>query len=69
MCTQKVREVLTELELPYLLVSAGKGSPQREQLKEESGSTAVPFLTDPNTGTSLGDSEEIIAYLYKTYGQ
>jgi hypothetical protein len=24
-CTQKVREVLTELELPYLLVSAGKG--------------------------------------------
>jgi len=64
-----VREVLCELELPYMLISAGKGSPQREKLKAESGKTTVPYLSDPNTGTALGDSEDIIAYLYQTYGQ
>jgi glutathione S-transferase len=62
-------QVLCELELPYVLISVGKGSPQRERLKAESGKTTVPYLSDPNTGAALGDSEDIIAYLYKTYGQ
>lgn len=29
----------------------------------------VPYLVDPNTGTSIGDSEKIVEYLFKTYGQ
>lgn len=67
--TSACSQVLCELELPYVLISAGKGSPQRKRLKAESGKTTVPYLSDPNTGTALGDSEDIIAYLYKTYGQ
>jgi len=62
-----VREVLCELEIPYLLVSCGKGSPQREDLKAICGKTTVPFLVDPNTGVEMGDSAAIVEYLYKTY--
>lgn len=64
-----VREVLCELELPYRIVSAGKGSPNREKLKSVSGKTTVPFLVDPNNGVEMGESEDIIEYLYKTYSQ
>ena len=27
----------------------------------------VPFLIDPNTGVSMGESEEIVRYLFTTY--
>ena len=29
----------------------------------------VPYLVDPNTGVSMGDSEAIIKYLFETYRQ
>ncbi|KAK3276745.1 hypothetical protein CYMTET_15203, partial [Cymbomonas tetramitiformis] len=64
-----VREVLCELELPYTMKSAGKGSPMREQLKELSGKTQVPYLVDPNTGKAISDSADIIEYLYATYSK
>jgi glutathione S-transferase len=63
-----VREALCELELPYRCLSAGKGSPRREQLRAESGRTTVPFLRDPNTGASVSDSDNIVRYLFSTYG-
>ncbi|KAK9809844.1 hypothetical protein WJX72_000292 [[Myrmecia] bisecta] len=63
-----VREALCELELPYQLISAGKGSQNRAQLQQLSGRTTVPFLEDPNTGVALGDPEKIVEYLFKTYG-
>lgn len=28
----------------------------------------VPYLVDPNTDTSIQDSQEAIAYLFKQYG-
>ena len=63
-----VREVLTELDIPYELRSVGKGSPQREELASVTGgSTQCPYLIDPNTGTKLPESESIIEYLYKNY--
>jgi glutathione S-transferase len=63
-----VREVLTELDLVYELRSAGKGSPRREELASKSGgSTQCPYLIDPNTGTSMAESADIIRYLYRTY--
>jgi anaphase-promoting complex subunit 7 len=63
-----VREVLTELDLVYELRSAGKGSPRREELASVSGgSTQCPFLIDPNTGTAMLESADIIRYLYQTY--
>ncbi len=63
-----VREVLTELDIPYELRSAGKGSSRRKELAEiTGGSSQCPYLIDPNTDTKMAESKDIIEYLYKTY--
>lgn len=63
-----VREVLSELDIPYELKSAGKGSSKRAELSEiTGGSTQCPFLIDPNTDTQMAESKDIIEYLYKKY--
>jgi len=63
-----VREVLTELDLPYELRSAGKSSPRRAQMSAMTGgSSQCPYLIDGNTDTAMFESADIIRYLYKTY--
>lgn len=62
-----VREALCELELPYILQNVGDGSKQKKLLLEASGSEEVPYIIDPNTNTQIGDSEKILAYLFRTY--
>jgi glutathione S-transferase len=62
-----VREVLTELDIPYELRSAGKESLRRKELAEVSGKSQQPYLMDPNTGDAMPESLDIIRYLYKTY--
>lgn len=63
-----VREVLCELELPYLLHNIGKGSPRKKLLKQRAGSSMAPYIFDPNTGREMHESADIIAYLESTYG-
>lgn len=63
-----VRERLCELELPYVLHNVAKKSPSRAAFIAKSGKMQVPFLSDPNTGTELFESEAIVDYLQKTYG-
>ncbi|MCC6551555.1 MAG: glutathione S-transferase N-terminal domain-containing protein [Polyangiaceae bacterium] len=62
-----VREVLCELEIPYLLHNVGKGSEKRPAFKELSGKMMVPYLVDPNTGRAMFESADIAAYLRETY--
>jgi glutathione S-transferase len=62
-----VREVLSSLELPYLLHNVGKGSPRREEFVERSGKMMVPYLVDPNTDTAMFESADIVRYLEETY--
>jgi glutathione S-transferase len=62
-----VREVLTELDIPYELRSAGKESPRRKELVDISGESQQPYLMDPNTDEAMPESLDIIRYLYKTY--
>jgi glutathione S-transferase len=62
-----VREVLCELELPYLLHSVGKRSPSRAAFVARSGRMMVPYLADPNTGTEMFESADIVRYLEETY--
>ncbi len=64
-----VREALCSLELPYVLHNVGRGSPGREAFVKRSGLMQVPWLSDPNTGTELFESDEIVAYLEATYGE
>lgn len=61
------REALCELELPYLLHNVAKGSPSRKAFVERSGRMMVPYLADPNTGTEMFESADIVRYLYDTY--
>lgn len=86
--SRRVREVLCELEIPYLLRNTGKalwrdmGPPQvrkmlfpklpvkgrnRTRLLQRTGQVQVPYLIDPNTGTEMFESDDIIAYLLQTY--
>jgi anaphase-promoting complex subunit 7 len=63
-----VREVLCELDIPYELRSAGKGSRRRDaMLAATGGSSRCPHLLDPLTGASVTDSAAIIDYLYATF--
>ncbi|CAB9509571.1 Monothiol glutaredoxin [Seminavis robusta] len=65
-----VREVLTELDIVYELRSAGKESPRRSELAYiTGGSSQCPYLLDPNTGSDMAESADIIAYLYKNYAR
>ena len=40
---------------------------QVEELLEVAGATTAPYLVDPNTGVSMGESADICAYLLRTY--
>ena len=62
-----VREKLCELEIPYLLHNVGKKSPSREAFIRRSGKMMVPYLIDPNTGTEMFESADIVRYLETTY--
>lgn len=65
---RKVREVLCELDLDYVVRPVAHGSPRRAQLQRLAGKVQVPFLVDPNSRVRLLESEEIVAYLNRQYG-
>jgi glutathione S-transferase len=62
--------VLSELDLVYIQRSCPKGArgPKRPFVLSK-GLEQFPFLVDPNTGTELFESEDIITYLLETYGR
>ncbi|KAL3681077.1 hypothetical protein R1sor_024033 [Riccia sorocarpa] len=62
-----VREKLVELELPHYYHSTARGSTKRDDLFRKTGHFQVPYLEDPNTGTNMFESAEIIEYLQETY--
>lgn len=64
-----VRECLCTLELPYRLHNVAKGSARREAFVGRSGRMMVPYLVDPNTGSALFESAEIVRYLDETYAE
>ena len=65
---RKVREVLSELALPYVVRNLPQGSPKREELVRRGGKMQVPYLVDPNTGREMYESDAITAYLDAEYG-
>eukprot|EP01087_Luapelamoeba_hula_P022825 TRINITY_DN8283_c0_g1_i1.p1 TRINITY_DN8283_c0_g1~~TRINITY_DN8283_c0_g1_i1.p1 ORF type:complete len:290 (-),score=66.19 TRINITY_DN8283_c0_g1_i1:79-903(-) len=64
-----VREVLCEMEIPYLLHNVGKRSPSRVAFVKRSGRMMVPYLVDKQQDKSHGmfESQDIIKYLHTTY--
>ena len=87
--SRPVRELMSELELPYRLRNFAKSrwqemgpplvrkrffpqapltGPNRIRMLELTGRLQVPYLVDPNTGTAMYESSEIMRYLIRTYG-
>ncbi|MBT8092408.1 MAG: glutathione S-transferase N-terminal domain-containing protein [Gammaproteobacteria bacterium] len=65
-----VREALTELDLDAMIYPCPKGGERfRPRAIELGGKAQFPLLVDPNNGTMMYESMEIIAYLFETYGQ
>jgi glutathione S-transferase len=64
-----VRETLSSLEIPYVLRNVAKGSAGRDALIARAGRMMVPYLVDPNTGTEMFESADIVQYLEDTYAQ
>jgi len=62
-----VKEVLCELEIPYVQHSAPRGSAKRQEVFEKKGRFQVPYLEDANTGAELFESSAIIDYLRFVY--
>ena len=65
--SRRAREVLCELELPYVLHNVGQGSQARADLRERAGKVQVPYLEDPNTDAKMFESRDIVKYLDATY--
>jgi glutathione S-transferase len=61
------REVLCELEVPYVLHNVARASAWRGDFRAMSGRMMVPYLVDPNTGRRLFESADIVRYLEETY--
>lgn len=65
-----VREALTELDLDANIFPCPKqGERYRKDVIEKGGKAQFPFLVDPNTGSQMYESLDIVKYLFETYGQ
>jgi glutathione S-transferase len=66
---RKVRDALTELDLEATIYPCPHGgTSHRPRAIELGGKAQFPYLVDPNTGTRMYESDDIVDYLYATYG-
>jgi glutathione S-transferase len=67
--SRKVREALSMLDLDAdIRPCPAHGKRFMSQLERVSGSRTIPFLIDPNTQVSMAESDQIVSYLFETYG-
>ena len=66
---RKVREAVNILDLDILFYPCPKGGVKyRTFVKETGGKEQFPYMVDPNTGTAIYESDDIISYLWDSYG-
>jgi len=64
-----VRTKLDELDLDYDVIEVPRLRSDRTEVKQVSGQTGVPVITDEATGVEgMPESSEIVEYLEETYG-
>lgn len=67
---RKVREALTDLDLAAKIYPCPSGGEVfRPEVTKMGGRSSFPYLIDPNTGEAMYESDDIIRYLYGTYGK
>ncbi|MEP7121347.1 MAG: glutathione S-transferase N-terminal domain-containing protein [Byssovorax sp.] len=64
---RKVREALSRFDLDAKIYPCPRGGRFREEVKARGGKLQFPFLVDPNNGTEMYESDDIIQYLADTY--
>jgi len=62
--SRKIREAVCILDIDTMFKPCAEGGMARKS----SPSSSVPFLIDPNNGTEMDDADEIVAYLFRNYG-
>jgi glutathione S-transferase len=66
---RKVREAVVSLDLDVLYYPCPKDGPTyREYVRSVGGKAQFPYMVDENTGVSMYESDDIIAYLFENYG-
>jgi glutaredoxin len=66
---RKVREAVAILDLDILFYPCPKGSTiYRPMVEKMGGKAQFPYMKDPNTGVSIYESDDIIQYMFDTYG-
>ena len=66
---RKVREAVAILDLDVLFYPCPRGSTKYRPMVEEMGGKAqFPYMRDPNTGVNIYESDDIIQYMFDTYG-
>ncbi|MBI4836092.1 MAG: glutathione S-transferase N-terminal domain-containing protein [Candidatus Abawacabacteria bacterium] len=65
----KVRLALTNLQLSFVSINSKSGYPARDIQIKLGGIDQVPFLVDIDRGVLMYESDDIVAYLEKTYGK
>jgi glutathione S-transferase len=66
---RKAREALSILDLDAMVYPCPKGGARfRGDAVRRGGKAQFPYLVDPNTGREMYESEDIVRYLFTTYG-
>jgi len=67
---KRVRETcnLLDLTVEYRPCPGARQGAFSQELLQKTGRQTVPYLVDPNTGTEMFESSDIIEYLLQTYG-
>jgi len=66
---KKVREAVCILDIDVLFKPCPMDGPTfRPEAVAEGGKKMFPYMKDPNTDTAMYESDEIIAYMFNTYG-
>jgi len=66
---RKVREALSVLDLDAVVYPCPKRGPRfRAEVKRRGGKEQFPYFVDPNTGTEMYESDDIVRYLFERYG-
>nr|WEU39140.1 glutathione S-transferase [Saccharina japonica] len=67
---RKVREAVNILDLDVVFYPCPQDGPTfRPKANKLGGSKQFPYMVDPNSKTSMYESDDIINYLFETYGE
>jgi len=65
---RKVREAAAVLDLDVLFRPCPSGETHWRPMAKAEGAKTFPYMRDPNTGAAMAESDDIVEYLFRSYG-